>query len=241
MLKIRDEKLAGFPRRPENIRKQLADYYALITFTDAQIGRILDVLEETGNHKNTIIVFTADNGLAVGRHGLMGKQNVYEHSVRVPLVLAGPGIPKGAVRDQLCYIYDIYPTLCERAGLKTPATVEYQSLNKVLADADVKHREHLYFAFMSWQRSIRDERHKLIEYCVDGKRNTQLFDLEKDPEELVNLAGNPEYRATLQRLRGLLQEDRKRLNDGDTPFEFTRQQGQDFWNLYESVKETETP
>jgi arylsulfatase A-like enzyme len=209
-------------------------HYAMITHTDAQIGRILDTLEKSGKAENTIVVFSSDNGLALTRHGLMGKQNVYDHSVHVPLIVTGPGIPKGEVREQLCYIYDIYPTLCERAGLKTPDPVEFKSLNNTLANAGAKHRDHLSHAFMSWQRAVRDSRHKLIEYCVKGERHTQLFDLTADPAETNNLANNPEQAPTLQRMRKLLEEERHQLNDGNTPYPFTNQQGKDFWEAYES-------
>lgn len=241
MLRIRDERLAGFPRKPDEVRDHIAAYYAVISHTDAQIGRILDALEKTGRIDNTIIVFSSDNGLAVGRHGLMGKQNVYDHSVHVPLIISGPGIPKGETRRQLCYIYDIYPTLCERAGLETPATVEFGSLDEIIGNGDAKHRDHLYFAFMNWQRAVRDDRYKLIEYCVDGKRYTQLFDLAEDPQELTNLAADAGHSGTLAELRALLRKERVRLNDGDTPYPFTNKQGEDFWTMYEAVQETETP
>lgn len=233
MLQIRDEKLAPFPRTEQVVRKHLADYYACITHTDAQIGRILDALDKTGKRDNTIIVFSSDNGLAIGSHGLMGKQNVYDHSVHMPLILAGPGIPKGASRDALCYIYDVYPTLCERAGLKTPDTVQFQSLNAVINDAAAKSRDHLYYAFMSWQRSVRDAQYKLIEYCVGQERHTQLFDLQNDPQETRNLAADGAHADTLARLRKLLQEDRVRLSDGNTPFAFSDKLGRDFWSAYD--------
>jgi arylsulfatase A-like enzyme len=241
MLDIRDENLARFPRTPGEVRRHIADYYATISHTDAQIGRILEALEKTGRLGDTIIVFASDNGLAVGRHGLMGKQNVYEHAVRVPLVIAGPGIPRGKTRGQLCYLFDIYPTLCELAGLKTPGTVEFKSLGPVLGDAGAKHRGRLYFAFMSWQRAVRNARYKLIEYCVGNSRYTQLFDLVDDPEETRNLAGDAGYSGTLEALRTLLKEERIRLNDGNTPFPFTDQQGKDFWAVYESTDKTDIP
>jgi arylsulfatase A-like enzyme len=233
MLEIRDEKLAPFPRTEEAIRKHLADYYASITHTDAQIGRILDALERIGRRDRTILVFSSDNGLAMGSHGLMGKQNLYDDSVHVPLIIAGPGIPKGASHHALCYIYDIYPTLCERAGLKTPETVQFRSLNSVINHAGAEFRDHLHFAFMSWQRSVRDKQYKLIEYCVGKERHTQLFDLAKDPQETHNLAAEESCADTLAHLRKLLQEDRVRLNDGNTPFKFSDKMGKDFWALYE--------
>lgn len=241
MLKVRDEELGGFPRTPRKVRGEIASYYAMVTYTDAQIGRILEALNKSGKMENTIIVLASDNGLAVGKHGLMGKQNVYDHALHVPLILSGPGIPKGETREQLCYIYDIYPTLCERAGFTTPETVQFSSLNHLLDDAQASHREHLYFAFMDWQRAMRNDRYKLIEYCVKGKRHTQLFDLQEDPQEIDNLAANPEYASVLSELRSLLKQERVRLNDGNTPFEFTNKQGQKFWTMYEAVERTQMP
>ena len=241
MLRIRDEKLEKFPREPQKIKDHIAAYYAMVTHTDAQIGKILKALEESGKKDNTIIIFTSDNGLAIGKHGLMGKQNVYEHSVRVPMIISGPGITKNNKHQQLCYLYDIYPTLCDLAGLKTPNTVEYKSLMPIIKNKTATHRQHLYFAFMSWQRSVRDQNHKLIEYCVEGKRYTQLFDLSKDPHETKNLAGASEYSGKLETLRKILISERLRLNDGNTPYQLTNQQGKDFWETYESVKETTIP
>ncbi|MFT6794360.1 MAG: arylsulfatase A-like enzyme [Rubritalea sp.] len=233
MLRIRDENLAPFPRTEPVVRKHLADYYATISHTDDQIGRVLEALKKTGKANDTIVVFCADNGLAIGSHGLMGKQNIYEHSVRVPMVIMGPGIPKGEIREQLCYMYDIYPTLCDRAGLKTPATVQYRSLTKAIDNSKSKHRDHLYFAFMSWQRSVRDQQYKLIEYCVGDERHTQLFDLAADPQETKNLADHKAHQVTVSRLRILLKQERVRLNDGNTPYELTNKQGVDFWTAFE--------
>ncbi|MCH7224896.1 sulfatase-like hydrolase/transferase [Haloferula sp. A504] len=228
---IRDEKLMKLPRSEDKVLERLARYYALVTHTDAQIGRILEALEESGHAANTLIVFSSDNGLALGSHGLMGKQNVYEHSVKVPFIISGPGIPAGETRDQLCYIYDIFPTLCEMAGVEIPENVEYKSLKPVITDAEATHRDHLSFAFMQWHRAVRDERHKLIEYAVDGSRHTQLFDLKEDPHELDNLADDPAHAKTLARLRELLEKERVRLNDGTSSFG-RADQGKEFWSTY---------
>lgn len=240
-LKIRDERKAPFPRTEQKVREIKAKYYAMITHMDAQIGRILDSLEATGQMDNTIIVFGSDNGMAGGNHGLLGKQNVYEHSTRVPLIVTGPGIARNEKRDQLCYLYDIVPTLFDLTGLKTPDTVQYKSLAGVLKNKNAEHRDHLYFAYMYSQRAVRDERFKLIEYCVDGKRHTQLFDLQNDPYELKNLAGDPQHAQVLARLRKLLETERVRLNDGNTGYEFSTEQGRKFWSTYESVDETTIP
>jgi arylsulfatase A-like enzyme len=232
MLKIRDEKLAGFPRTEKEIKKHLADFYATMEHTDAQIGRVIEALKASGEWDNTIIVYTADNGLALGSHGLMGKQNVYDHSVHVPLILAGAGIPQCQRRDQLAYIYDLVPTLLERAGLETPDTVEFMSLDGVITEDIALHREYLYFAFMDWQRAIQKNGYKLIEYCVNGQRHTQLFHLAEDPHELKNLAEDAEHGKVLADLSELLVAESKRLNDGNTPSDFTTKMGESFWTTY---------
>ncbi len=212
-MRTRDEKLAAWPRTPEEIRKHIAAYYAMITHVDAQIGRVLAALKETGQAENTIIVFSCDNGLAVGRHGLLGKQNIYEHSVHVPLAICGPGIPKGQKRDAFCYLLDIFPTLCELIGISIPSSVEGRSLVPIIRSQQRKVRNTLFFAYKDVQRGVRDRCYKLIEYFVNDKRTTQLFDLQSDPWEIYNLADNPNYVQHLQRLRKELLRWKGQLGD----------------------------
>lgn len=212
-MRVRDERLAPVPRRPEEIRRHIAEYYAMITHLDAGIGRVLDGLKASGEFENTIIVHTADHGLALGRHGLMGKQNNYEHSVHIPLILSGPGIPRGALRDSLCYNIDIFPTLCELLGLNIPPTVEGRSLAPVLADASASTRDTLLHAYRGVQRSARDRRYKLIEYVVGGRRHTQLFDLQEDPDETFDISERRESEAIIERLRTELGRWRTELDD----------------------------
>lgn len=200
---IRDEVLAAYPRREAEVRRHLAEYYGMISHLDHEIGRVIEQLEKMGELENTIIVLTGDNGLAVGCHGLMGKQNLYDHSVRVPLLMRGPGIPAGEVRDQYVYLLDIFPTLCELNDVEIPASVEGKSFASVLRDPSVTTRETLYFAYNDMLRAVKDDRYKLIEYRTTTRR-TQLFDLQNDPDELCNLAEQPEYAPTISRLRELL-------------------------------------
>jgi arylsulfatase A-like enzyme len=176
----------------------------MISHLDYQMGRVLDALKATKQFENTVIVFAGDNGLALGRHGLMGKQSNYEHSIHVPLVLAGPGIPQGEKHSALCYLIDIFPTLCDLTGVESPATVEGVSLVPFLTDPGTRARDYLLFAYRDVQRSVRDKRFKLIEYVVESKRTTQLFDLHRDPLEMNNLAGLSEYSKKLEELRGEL-------------------------------------
>jgi len=212
-MRIRDEKLASWPRTPKEVRRHIADYYAMITHVDAEIGRVLEALEETGQAENTIIIFSGDNGLAVGRHGLMGKQNLYEHSVHVPLIISGPGIPKGERRDAFCYVHDIYPTLCELVGVAVPASVKSKSFAAVIREPKRKIRDTLFFAYKDIQRGIRDERYKLILYCVKGKRTRQLFDLQTDQWELKNLADDGNYTEHVKRLGKKLLRWKDELGD----------------------------
>ncbi len=225
-LQVRDELLAAFPRRPEEIRRHLAEYYAMITHADAQMGRVLQALQEAGHADDTIIVFAGDNGLALGQHGLMGKQNLYDHSVRVPLVMCGPGIPQGVRSDAHCYLLDIYPTLCDLIGIPVPETVEGVSLVPAMHSAHEKLRDTLYCAYKEFQRSVRDRRFKLIEYVVNRARTTQLFDLEDDPAETRNLAHDPRYSAHIEHLRAELIRWRDRLDDAEDEF------GRIFWRDY---------
>ena len=209
-LNVRDEHLAAFPRTPEEIRRHVADYYAMITHLDCELGRVMETLEQRGLLEETIIVFAGDNGLALGQHGLMGKQNCYEHSVRVPLIFAGPGIPCGERTHAYAYLLDVFPTLCELCGVAVPSSVEGRCLVPAMHDPAASVRDSLYFAYADVQRAVKDRRHKLVEYAVGGAHTmTQLFDLEVDPWELQNLADDAGHADTLATLR----TEMKRLRD----------------------------
>jgi len=213
-MKIRDESLAPWPRTPEIVKEHLGAYYAMITHLDAQVGRLLDALEKSGKADNTIIVFSGDNGLAVGSHGLLGKQNLYEHSVRVPLIISGPGIPKGVKTDSPTYLLDIFPTLCELSDQPVPPTNEGKSLIPVLKNSGTKVRDSVFLAYTKIHRGVRTaDNWKLIKYNVKGIQTTQLFDLDKDPHELNNLAKNKDYSARLEELTLLLKKHMRTLDD----------------------------
>jgi arylsulfatase A-like enzyme len=214
----RDEGLAPHPRTPEVMRQHLADYYATISHLDDEVGRILQVLDERGLTENTIVIFSSDQGLAVGgRHGLMGKQNLYEH-FKSPLVIAGPGIPRGK-SDALVYLFDLFPTICDLAGATSPEVVEGQSLLGIIQGQRVTVRDWLFCAYRDCQRMVRDQRWKLIQYNAAGVKNTQLFDLEGDADELNNLAADPRFAAERTRLETLLKRARAQFGD---PSDFDR-------------------
>lgn len=224
-LGIRDELLAGFPRDEREIRNHIADYYAMISHLDEHIGHVLDALEASGQAENTIIVLAGDNGLALGRHGLMGKQNLYDHSVRVPLIFTGPGIPQGKQSDAFVYLLDIFPTLCGLTDLGIPETVDGIDLTPAI-QGNASERESLYYAYTHVQRAVQNKTHKLIEYVVDGIRHTQLFDLVADPNEIHDLSTIPEQEERIAALREVLWQWRKRSDD-------TREREASFWKGYE--------
>ena len=213
-LRVRDEMLREHPRTEQIAREELATYYGMISEVDAQIGRILEVLDETGQRDRTLIVFAGDNGLAVGSHGLLGKQNLYEHSMRVPLVFAGPGIPRGEQRDALVYIHDIFPTVSSVLGLAPPATAEGHSLLPIMQDVQVPTRDAVFYVYRDLQRGVRSKSGwKLIQYNVQGDRTDQLFNLNEDPHETHNLANAPEHAERLAVMETALVQASQLYND----------------------------
>jgi arylsulfatase A-like enzyme len=224
-LNIRDEMLAAFPRRPEETKRHIAEYYGMISHLDHQFGLLVKALEDKGILDNTIIVFAGDNGLALGRHGLFGKQNCYEHSVRVPLIFSGPGIPKDVRTEANAYLFDIFPTLCELTGIQRPDTVEGSSLTEAFTNPDEKIRDTMYFAYCEFQRAVKKDGYKLVEYVFEGKHiATQLFDLKNDPLELNNLAKSEANAEKVGEMRKELCKLRDEWNDQESHW------GKIFWD-----------
>jgi len=142
--------------------------------------------EKEGLLENTLIVFAGDNGLAMGQHGLLGKQNLYEHSIRVPMIFSGPGIPKNVKNNSFVYLSDIAPTIYEYMNIQSPKTVEAKSLGPILRNPTSSVRENIYNVYGHWSRSIKTkDGYKLILYNVDGVQTTQLFNLKTDPWENI--------------------------------------------------------
>jgi len=215
-LTVRDEKLAPWPRTPAIVRRHLADYYGMISHMDQQIGRVLAALQTTGQLANTIVVYVADHGLAVGQHGLFGKQNLYDHSIRVPLIMQGPGVPAGVTVNELTYSYDLYPTLCTLAGIPTPAHVEGESLLPLAAGT--AGRAQVCTVYKNLMRSIRRGDWKLIRYYQPtspsaGAMRVQLFNLAEDPWERMDRAAEPAQQARLAELHTHLTHWMAQVND----------------------------
>lgn len=185
---IRDEVLGPWPRTEKLVREQTADYYGMISHMDAQIGRILKALDDSGLRDNTLVVFAADHGLAMGSHGLLGKQSLYEHSMQTPVCVSGPGVAKNQSTDQFIYLFDLFPTLCEYAAIECPDGIDGISLRPLLEGKSQTTRPRVFTTYSNLMRAVRDDRWKLIRWPKLDK--TQLFDLENDPLELNDLAQN---------------------------------------------------
>lgn len=209
-LLVRDERLAPWPRTEDVVRKHLHDYYGCISSIDYNIGRIFATLEELGQFDNTIIVFSSDHGLAVGSHGLFGKQSLYEHSMNSPLIFAGPGIPHGE-SEAMGYLMDIFPTVVDLVG-ETPASdLDGKSLAPVIRGEAIQGRDTIFLAYKDVQRAVRKGPWKLLRYPkVDV---TQLFNLDSDPHEMNNMANDPAYSDKVSEMLALLEEQQEVFDD----------------------------
>jgi arylsulfatase A-like enzyme len=208
---LRDERLAPYPRTEYSVKVNRQEYYAIISHMDAQIGRIFQALKKSGKADNTYIVFTADHGLAVGHHGFIGKQNLYDHSVRVPFIIAGPGVKKGGKIDAPIYLQDVMPTALELAGVKKPEDVFFNSVMPLLQGKTDKSYDAIYGAYLKKQRMITKDGWKLIHYPTIGVN--RLYNLQADPHEMSDLAKNPEYAPKLNELMADFKTLAKEMGD----------------------------
>lgn len=207
----RDEVLLPTPRTEKDVREDIAVYYAVISHLDEQVGRILKSLDEHGQRDNTIVIFTSDHGLAIGSHGLRGKQNMYEHTMNVPLILSGPMVPKEKKFEAQVYLRDLYPTICDFAGVPLPNEIDGRSIAPILRDETDQIHDYVFGYFRNFQRMIRGDRWKLIHYPQIDM--WQLFDLQNDPLELNNLAGDADHADTKRDLQARLRSWQKQVGD----------------------------
>ena len=227
-------------RDEATVRNEMGREYACSENIDIQIGRVLKKLEAMGELDNTYIIYTADHGMAIGRHGLQGKQNLYEHTWRVPYIVKGPTVKAGARVKGNIYLLDTLRTLLDIANIEVPKSTEGISFKPVLEGKQQQVRDVLYGVYCGGtkpgMRSVKKGNWKLIKYdTLDGKvRQSQLFNLKNNPDELlkehhapevaqltantpgtdqVNLADNPKYADKLAEMETLLLSEMKRHND----------------------------
>jgi len=197
-------------------REAIQAYYASITFMDAQVGRLLDALERLKLADNTIIVFWSDHGYMLTEHGQWMKQNLFEESARVPLIIAAPTAKaKGRATNRTVELLDIYPTLAELCRLPAPARLEGRSLRPLLDNPRAKWDKPAYTQVLRdgqgkrfMGRSVRTERWRYTEWD-EGRQGVELYDHDHDPREYRNLANDPTYAITIEELKRLLRATQK--------------------------------
>lgn len=236
---VRDEvEVSGvWKRRDEaSIRNEIGRQYACSENIDIHIGRVLKKLEAMGELNNTYIIYTADHGMSIGRHGLMGKQNLYQHTWRVPFIVKGPGIAAGSRVEGNIYLLDVLATLCDLAGVTPPETNEGLSFKPVLTGEKKAVRDVLFGVYSGGSkpgmRAVKKGDWKLIRYEAPdrGVNETQLFNLAENPEELLpehghpNLALDPNHAEKLKEMEALLLAEMRQLND---PWRFSNQPSDD--------------
>ncbi len=234
-------------RDERTIRNELGREFACSENIDIQIGRVLAQLKAMGELDNTYILYTADHGMAIGRHGLQGKQNLYEHTWRVPFIARGPGIKPGVRVPGNVYLLDVLATLCDLAGFDSPRTCEGISFKPILMGHKNSTRDVLYGVYCGGakpgMRCVKQGDWKLIKYesTRDGVNETQLFNLAHNPDELlkehhvpqvsmligntpkpnqINLASDPEYAHKLRDMEQLLLTEMRKHDD---PYRFSNQ------------------
>ena len=188
-------------------RNLVRSYLACTSFVDAQIGRLMEALEEAGISDNTIIVLWGDHGWHLGEKGITGKNSLWERSTRVPLIFAGPGVASGGRCQQPAELLDIYPSLIDLCGLSERAGLEGLSLRPQLVDAHAKRERPAITTHNQGNHAIRSERWRYIRYADDSE---ELYDLHQDPHEWENLARHPEHTSVIA-------ESRKWLPTRDVP------------------------
>ncbi|QDT07848.1 Choline-sulfatase [Rubripirellula lacrimiformis] len=198
---------------PNLARQAIQAYYASITFADAQLGHVLETLEQTGLDQNTVVVFTSDHGYHMGEHGHYQKLTLFENATRVPLIFAGPGIAKGETSASMAEMVDFYPTLAELTSLQAPASVSGISLAATLADPSKATRTSA-LSQLNDGFSLRVADYRYTEWGDEAKGGRELYDVRSDPAEMHNLANDAQHADVVNRLSKQL---RDRMQSSQTP------------------------
>ena len=197
---------------PELHKGLLEAYYASISYMDAQVGRILDTLDELGLRENTIVIFSSDHGYLLGHHHKFQKQHLFEESTRVPFILSVPWMSDshGTASSHITELIDLYPTIASLAGLKPPSNLHGQSLVPLLENPSSKEwtKDHAFTISRSGGESIRTKDWRFTHWGF-GTKGEELYHRKNDPNEFTNLAKDPKYTERLNQLKALLKTKRK--------------------------------
>jgi arylsulfatase A-like enzyme len=202
-------------------QRYMQDYLASLKSVDRNIGRLLDYLDQNNLVENTIIVYTSDQGFYLGEHGWFDKRFMYEPSFRTPLIIKYPKLIKaGSINNNLVQNVDFAPTFLDLSGAAIPNDMQGESLLPLFSNDNSNWRDALYYHYYEYPGihmvkrhfGVRTERYKLIHFYYDVDE-WELYDLEKDPEELNNVYNNPEYKVVQQEMHKRLDELRIQYKD----------------------------
>jgi arylsulfatase A-like enzyme len=213
-------------RKRLNLQHLVKNYYRVLRSVDDNVGRLLDALDEHGIAQDTIVVYTSDNGFFLGEHGLFDKRLMYEPSIRVPLLIRYPRL-SGASRVDTTHMVlnlDVAPTLLELAGVPVPNWMQGRSVLPLLEGRDVPWRDAFLYEYYEYpaehcarkNRGVRTDRWKLIHFW-EQPEDWELYDLQTDPDEMRNLAGDPRHAAQLRLMKAKLESVRREVGDRDPP------------------------
>ena len=202
---IRDEELLPWPRTEADVRREIALYEQMVEAIDRQVAAVIAALDETGLRDRVLVIFAGDHGLALGSHGLLGKQNLYEHSMRSPLIFNGPGFTPGDLRRDFAYLHDLAPTILAAAEVVPPVAMDGLDLHRPTG------RDGVLTRYRDFQRAWRDDRYKVIWHPAIDR--WQVFDLAADPQETNDLSRDPREAGRTAAMRRGLQAARERAGD----------------------------
>lgn len=205
-------------------------YLATVSFVDSQVGRVLDALEKSGKADNTVVVLWSDHGFHLGEKEITGKNTLWDRSTRIPMIWAGPGVAEGARCNRPAELLDLYPTLAELCGLPKRDGLEGHSLVQQLLDANAPRELPAITCHGPDNNGVRTEKWRYIRYA-DGSE--ELYNMEEDPNEWTNLAGNPEYNPVKEELAKWIPGDNARPAEGSKSRRIEVIDGKVFWELEE--------
>ena len=198
-------------------KKAVGGYYASVAFMDAQVGKVMTALRESGLDDKTIVIFTSDHGYHLGEHDFWAKVSLHEESAAVPLIIRVPG-KQPQVCDSLTELIDLYPTTARLCGLDVPTRLQGMDISAMLDDPTVRVRDAAFSAAPSRKGFLlREDQWAYIQYGEDASGGVELFDMKADPKQFTNLASSPAHQATAQRLGQRLAERLESLRDNDLP------------------------
>ena len=236
------ENLTGQDLKEWKYQRYIKDYLRCVASVDDNVGRLLDYLDESGLTENTVVVYTSDQGFYLGDHSWFDKRFMYEESLRMPLLVRYPKeIKPGSVNNDMLLNLDFAPTFLDFAGITRPVDMQGRSFRQLL-QANTPEDWHTsmyyhYYEYPSWHMvkrhyGIRTQRYKLMHFYYDIDA-WELYDLEKDPNELNNVYGDPSYGDTVKQLKAELERLRKQYGDSDELADKILQEDQERINQWE--------